>query len=72
MDKSAFTDWLENLDTEQIISIAETWGVQIAHDVTNNRTAHLETFSQYLQREYASCMADDADWHYDNWRENNL
>lgn len=69
MDKEKFQDWAEQLEASQIIAIAEAWGVSLANDIAEGKTAHLETFNQYLQREFAANEADIDEWQYDNLKQ---
>jgi hypothetical protein len=68
-DEENYLAWLEQLETDTVMNAAEQWGVSIAVSCTEGKTASLESFDQYMQREYAGCIADGGygdDTAYDN------
>jgi len=61
MDRDLYQNWLESLDIDEIINLADDWGNQVANysAMGGEELKRLQTFSQYLIDHYNGAVASD-------------
>lgn len=68
MDKDKYLDWLQSLDTEELIRLANDWGLQLATKITNQQNG-LQVFEEFLVDYYSRIVVPGIEAnHYDQMR----
>lgn len=77
MDKDKCQDWIEQLESEQLIALADSWGIEIAQHATDSGlttedfTKKLKSFTQWLIEYYGySVMPSEFNEDPDEWHDN--
>ena len=76
MDRDAYMNWVEQLESYQLIDFANHWGQKVADysSIGGNELKKLQCFEQYLidyfNGNVANASADDGDAQYDNLKQN--
>lgn len=56
MDKDSYLDWLQSLDTDELVAMANKWGLALAKKLTSANPRDLQIFEEYLVDYYSNTV----------------